>query len=107
MGGGGAPGPASTARMHTRCPYGGAVPLLPISPRVAAWCTSGLPMDSSDGPELISCDFEGWDEHSCVSALPVKAWMSLGTHSPPLRPSTRLLCATTGEEELILSVVSL
>ena len=37
-------------------------PLLPISPRVAAQCTSGLPVDSSDGPELLSCEFEGWDE---------------------------------------------
>ena len=54
---------------HTRCPDDGAAHLLPSSPRVAAQCTSGLPVDSSDGPELLSCEVEGWDEHLWVNAI--------------------------------------
>ena len=42
-------------RAH-QCPDDGAAPLLPSSPRIAAQCSGGLPVDSSDGPELLSCD---------------------------------------------------
>ena len=52
---------------HSRCPDDGAAPLLPSSPRVAAQCTSALPIDRSDGRELLSCESEGWDRHLWVN----------------------------------------
>ena len=38
------------------------------SPHVAAHCTSELPIDSSDGPGLISCEYEGWDKQLWIDA---------------------------------------
>jgi hypothetical protein len=42
--------------------------MLSISLVVTAQCTSGLPINSSDGSELLSCEYEGWDEHLWVKA---------------------------------------
>ena len=58
MSGGGTGGAQTMERPHC----------MPNSPRVGSQCTSGLQIDSSDGPELHSCEFEGWDEQLWVNA---------------------------------------